>query len=79
MPYLSSAIFGAFFATRSRKNDKISPLEPVTGNFNFLLSQEFSLFFLSLDDPLRRAKRRELCSMPCGALREQEPKTQNSL
>jgi hypothetical protein len=41
------------------------------------MSQNFSLLFFSLDGPLPRAKRSELCSVPCGAMREQEPKIQN--
>jgi hypothetical protein len=46
--------------------------EPLTGNFNSLMFRKNSLFFLSLDALLRQAKRRELCSMSCGAMRERE-------
>jgi hypothetical protein len=55
---------------------KLSLLETVTGNFNSLLSQNKSLFFLSFDGSLLRAKRGELCSMPCGVVREGGPKSQ---
>jgi hypothetical protein len=34
---------------------------------------------LSLDGSLLRAKRSELCSMPCGAVRERGPKSQDFL
>jgi len=60
------------------KKNKFSLLEPVTGNFNSLMSRKTSLFFVSLDGPQGRAKRRELCRMPYGAMREREPKTSKS-
>ena len=53
---------------------KCSLLKTVTGNFSSLLSRKNSLFFLSLDGSLLLAKRSELCSMACGAVRERRPK-----
>jgi hypothetical protein len=57
--------------------NKLSPHKAVSGNFNSLMSQEDSLFFLSFDGSLLRAKRGELCGMPCGAVGESEQKLPN--
>jgi hypothetical protein len=73
--YLCSGNSRHFSRQGHRKINKLSLLEPVTGNFNSLMSQENSLFFLSPDGRPRLAKHSELCSMPSGAMRGQEPKT----
>jgi len=70
-------IWGRFSRQGRRKINKLSLLEPVTGNFNSLMPRENSLFFLSPDGPSWRGKYCELCSMPCGAMPEQEPKPQD--
>ncbi len=70
-------IWGRFSRQGHRQINNLSLLEPVTGNFNSLLSRKISLFFLSPDGPPRRPKHSEVCSMPRGAAREQEPKTQD--
>jgi hypothetical protein len=72
--YLCSGKLGRFSRQDHRKIDNLSLLEPVSGNFNSLMSQKHSLFLLSLDGPLRRAKRSELYSMPWGAMLERAPK-----
>jgi hypothetical protein len=44
-------IWRRFSRQGRRKINKLSLLEPVTGNFNSLMSRENSLFFLNLDGP----------------------------
>ena len=46
-------ISGVFRDKVTKKINKLSLLELVIGNFNSLLSQENSLFFMSLDGPSR--------------------------
>jgi hypothetical protein len=70
-------IWGRFSRQGRRKINKLSLREPVTGNFNSLISRENSLFFLSPNGQPWRAKHSELCSTPCGAMPEQEPKPQD--
>jgi hypothetical protein len=70
-------IWGRSSRRGHRKITKRSLLEPATGNFNSLLSQKDSLFFLSPDASPKEVKHRESCSMPGGAACARGPKPQN--
>lgn len=77
MLHLCGGNLRRFSRHRHRKINNLSLLEPVTGNLNSVISQKNSLFFLCIDGGPWLAKYRELCSMPCSAMREREHKTQN--
>jgi hypothetical protein len=72
--YLCSGNLGRFSRQGHRKINKLSLLEPGTGNFYSLIPQKISLLFLSLDDLPRRVKHSESWGMHPGALREWVPK-----
>jgi hypothetical protein len=64
---------GVFHDKRSEDLIKKSLLEPLTGNFNSLMSSENSLLFSKPAGPEDRVKRRELCSMLRAPTREEGP------
>jgi hypothetical protein len=77
MLYLCSGNLGALFATRSQRNQQTFAVRPRNREFQFPdVARKFAVLFDPRWSP-RRAKCCELCSMPCGAMPEQEPKLQN--